>query len=202
MKNENLIKIIIENKMFGHLSEPLTFASGISSPFYANMRTYSNNPEICNIFAEEMYKLVCEKNLDNVDYILGMETGGMIMGYKLAELLQQRNNKNIRYATLKKEAKKYGLPQIVVLPNGESIENKKCLLIEDMVTTGGSPLKHLDLLRDLYKAEVNNIISLITYNFDKAEANFHNKNINHYPLVLAEDCIDWLSTQNNKIKEI
>ncbi|MGM0607286.1 MAG: orotate phosphoribosyltransferase [Candidatus Muiribacteriota bacterium] len=146
--------------------KPFEFASGILSPIYCDNRVLISYPEkrkkIVNFFLE----LIKEKKI-NFDVIAGTATAGIPYAAWISDKL------NLPMVYVRGEKKSHGKKNRV-----EGFFNKgaSILLIEDLVSTGGSLISAVDALREL-NGEVKNCFSIFTYEMQKADKNLAEKNI-------------------------
>jgi orotate phosphoribosyltransferase len=150
---------------------PITFKSGIISPVYVDNRKFPYFPKHWSKVISGFEQLIQEKNLE-FDVIAGIETAGIphsaALGYKLQE----------PSVFVRKKIKDHGTKSRV---EGGSVENKKILLIEDLVTTGSSSLAGVSALRS-ESAIVTDCLAIITYDFPEAKENFHAENVTLHTL--------------------
>lgn len=139
---------------------PFTWASGIKSPIYCDNRTLLSFPEIRTIFANEFCKLIKDK-YTNCTALAGVATGAIALTAIVADKLK------LPMIYIRPEPKKHGL--------GNQIEGKitpsKYVVIEDLISTGGSSLKALEALKN-HGSEVLGMAAIFTYGFETAAQNF------------------------------
>lgn len=147
--------------------EPFTWASGWKSPIYCDNRKTLSYQEvrsfIKNASVEEIRKLY-----PNVDVIAGVATGAIANGVLVAQEME------LPFVYVRPDKKAHGMKNQV---EGALQEGQKVVVIEDLISTGGSSLKAVDALRDA-GAEVLGMIAIFTYGFKVAEQNFVKNNVN------------------------
>ena len=145
---------------------PFTWASGWKAPIYCDNRKVLSYPEtrtfICNQFA----KLVREK-YPNAEAIAGVATGAIAHGVLVAEVLQ------LPFIYVRSKPKGHGLENLI---EGDIQPGTKVVMIEDLISTGGSSLSAAEAVRN-YGAEVLGMLAIFTYNFPLAAKNFAAANI-------------------------
>jgi orotate phosphoribosyltransferase len=144
---------------------PFTWASGIKSPIYCDNRKTLSYPAI----RQEIKKAFCEiirEKYPQVEVIAGVATGGIAIGALVAEEL------NLPFIYVRSEAKKHGLGNQV---EGVLHANQKVVVIEDLVSTGKSSLTAVDALREA-GANIEGMVAIFTYGFEKATTAFNNAN--------------------------
>ncbi|OGI26252.1 MAG: orotate phosphoribosyltransferase [Candidatus Moranbacteria bacterium RBG_13_45_13] len=160
--------------------EPLTFKTGIISPVYVDNRIFPYHPNEWQTAISGFEDLIKENGLE-FDVIAGIATGGIphsaTLGYKL--------KKSSVY--VRKESKGHGKGKRI---EGGDVENKKVLLIEDLVTTGSSALSGIKALRE-EGAIIEDCMVIISYGFEESRENFEKEKIKLYtltsfPIVLQE----------------
>ncbi|TCP52420.1 orotate phosphoribosyltransferase [Tumebacillus sp. BK434] len=142
-------------------NDPFIWASGMRSPIYCDNRLTLSYPEVRDLIAEGFAELIQEKYGD-VDIIAGMATGGIAH----AAFVAQKLNKPMVY--IRSSAKKHGKGNQV---EGSLPAGKKVVIIEDLISTGGSVLEGVTAVREA-GGEVLGVAAIFTYEFQKAEDNF------------------------------
>ncbi len=145
---------------------PIRFKSGILSPIYIDNRCLPFYPAAWRIVIEGFQELV-EKAQLQYDVIAGVAVGGVPHSSALAYSLKSPS------VFVRKEAKGHGTQKLV---EGGDVMGKHVLLIEDLVTTGGSSLTGVNVLRDV-GAIVDDMLAIVSYGFDEAVAAFNSANV-------------------------
>jgi orotate phosphoribosyltransferase len=160
--------------------EPLTFKSGIISPVYVDNRIFPSHPEKFQLVIEGFENLVKENNLD-FGMVAGIAAGGIpysaVLGYKM-----QKPSVFVR-----KEAKGHGKGKRV---EGGDVAGKKILLVEDLVSTGGSSLSGVEALRS-EDATISDCLIIVSYEFKEARDNFEKAKVSlhaltSFPIIFQE----------------
>lgn len=146
--------------------KPFKWASGWNSPIYCDNRVALSYPEgrtaIKNYLAE-----IIKTNFPDCEAIAGVATAGIPQGALVADIL------NLPFIYVRPEPKKHGMGNQI---EGKAVEGQKVVLIEDLISTGGSSLKAVDALREA-NIEVLGMAAIFTYGFPIATENFANKNV-------------------------
>jgi orotate phosphoribosyltransferase len=142
-------------------NEPFTWASGMRSPIYCDNRLTLSYPEVRDLIAEGFVELIREKYGD-VDIIAGMATGGIAH----AAFVAHKMNKPMIY--IRSSAKKHGKGNQV---EGALKPGQKVVVIEDLISTGGSVLDGVKAVREA-GGNVAGVAAIFTYEFQKAYDNF------------------------------
>jgi len=150
---------------------PITFKSGIISPVYVDNRTLPYHPVSWTPVIEGFKALIEDKNI-TFDVLAGVAVGGVPHASALGYLMQRPS------VFIRKEAKGHGTGKRV---EGGPVEKRNCLLIEDLVTTGGSSLSAIDALRE-EGAIVTHTLSIVTYDFVESKEAFANAKITAFSL--------------------
>ena len=159
---EEVAKILLEIKAVTlNLQKPYRYASGILSPIYTDNRLLMSYPEKRKKIINLMAKKVEDENIP-VEIIAGTATAGIPHAAWLAEKL----NKPMIY--VRKSTKTHGKENLI---EGKLEEGKKVLLIEDLVSTGGSSLSSVNAIRE-YGGKCNHCLAIFTYQLKKAEERF------------------------------
>ena len=145
---------------------PFTWASGRKSPIYCDNRKTLSYPQIRTYIRQE-YVNAIEKHFGRPDVIAGVATGGIAQGALIAQEM------GLPFVYVRSEAKKHGMTNLIegVVEKGQSV-----IVIEDLISTGGSSLKAVDALKEAGCA-VKGMVAIFTYGFDEAEQNFKKANL-------------------------
>ncbi len=142
-------------------SSPFTWASGLKSPIYCDNRKTLSYPEVRDQIRDAFARMVTDVYA-NADVIAGVATGAIALGVLVAQAL------NKPFVYVRSDAKKHGLENLV---EGYLEPGQKVVVIEDLISTGGSSLKAVEALRKS-GAEVLGLIAIFSYGFEKAHDNF------------------------------
>jgi orotate phosphoribosyltransferase len=143
--------------------DPFTWASGIKSPIYCDNRVTLSYPQV-RTFIRQAYAESIVEHYGKPDVIAGVATGGIAQGALVAQEL------GVPFIYVRSEAKAHGMGNQI---EGYFEEGQKVVVIEDLLSTGGSSLKAVEALRDA-KLDVKGLVAIFTYGFDIAHENFAN----------------------------
>lgn len=134
---------IIRQRSFGR--GEITLASGRKSDFYFNLKPTMLDPEGAALLAELTYEGLRE---EQVDYVGGLEMGAVPLAGAIAQLSWQKNHP-IRAFFVRKKPKEHGARLAVEgLAKGETLADKRVVIVEDVTTTGGSAIRAVEAVRD------------------------------------------------------
>lgn len=145
---------------------PYTWASGWKSPIYCDNRLSLSYPEIRQIIKQGLVDAV-QENYPGVEAIVGVATAGIAQGALLADAL------TLPFAYVRPKPKEHGMGNMI---EGRVEKGKKVVVVEDLVSTGGSSLKAVQALK-IEGIEVLGMVSIFTYGFDVAQKNFEKENV-------------------------
>lgn len=141
---------------------PITFKSGILSPVYVDNRRLPFFPVHWKTVIDGFQSLLQAQALP-FDVVAGVAVGGVphsaVLGYALS----------VPSVFIRKEAKEHGKQRRV---EGGDVDQKRVLLIEDLVTSGGSCLNAVEALRE-EGAIVTDVCAIVSYGFPEATENFY-----------------------------
>ncbi len=140
---------------------PFTWASGWKSPIYCDNRKTLSYPEV-RTFIKQSFSDLIRKKYPEVEVIAGVATGAIAQGALVAEEM------NLPMIYIRSAAKSHGMTNLI---EGEIKPGQKVVVVEDLVSTGGSSLKAVQALRDA-GCEVLGMTAIFTYGFDTAASNF------------------------------
>lgn len=165
--SQAVAKALIEIGAVGFSPQnPITFKSGIVSPVYVDNRRLPYYPEQWQIVIKGFQDLIITDGIE-FDIIAGVAVGGIPHSSALGFVMQHPS------VFVRKEAKEHGKGNRV---EGGDIAGKRVVLVEDLVTTGGSSLSGITALRD-EGAIVETLIAIVSYGFEEAQSNFSSDNI-------------------------
>jgi orotate phosphoribosyltransferase len=141
--------------------KPFTGASGIKSPIYCDNRKTLSYPKIRTYIRQHFVEVINE-NFGKPDVIAGVATGGIAIGALVAQEM------GLPFVYVRSEAKKHGLTNMI---EGEIESGQTVVVIEDLISTGGSSLKAVEALREK-GCNVKGMVAIFTYGFDEAEQSF------------------------------
>ena len=145
---------------------PFTWASGWKSPFYCDNRKTLSYPDLRSFVKLELVHAVLE-NFPEATAVAGVATGAIAQGALVADEL------NLPFCYVRSKPKDHGMQNLIegTLPEGSNV-----VVVEDLISTGGSSLKAVDALR---KAgfEVVGMVASYTYGFPIAEQAFKDANV-------------------------
>ncbi len=143
-------------------SNPFTWASGWKSPIYCDNRKTLAFPEIRN-FIKNAFAEIIKSEFSNFDVIAGVATGAIAQGALVADIL------NKPFCYIRSAPKEHGLTNLI---EGDLKSGQKVIIIEDLISTGGSSLKAVEAVRNA-GAEVIGMMAIFTYGFPTAIDNFN-----------------------------
>jgi orotate phosphoribosyltransferase len=142
-------------------SQPYKWASGWHSPIYCDNRLSLSFPASRTIIKNALSDLIKEQFAD-VEAIAGVATAGIPQGALVADEL------NLPFIYVRPKPKEHGMGNQI---EGKVTPGQKVVVIEDLISTGGSSLKAVEALRDA-QYEVLGMAAIFTYGFELAAENF------------------------------
>jgi orotate phosphoribosyltransferase len=161
------VEIILAEKLLGisaiklQPDNPFTWASGWNSPIYTDNRKTLSYPEVRTFIKTELCRVVLE-NFADADYIAGVATGAIAQGALVAD------NLNLPYVYVRSTPKDHGLENLI---EGNLKPGSKVVVVEDLISTGGSSLKAVEAIRAA-GCEVVGMVAIFTYDFPVAQKAF------------------------------
>lgn len=148
-------------------NQPFTWASGWKSPIYCDNRKTLSYPKVRSTIKLELARIIMEKYPD-VEVIAGVATGAIAQGALVADAL------GLPFVYVRSAKKDHGMENLV---EGYLEEGKKVVVVEDLISTGGSSLKAVAALRNEKKANVLGMVAIFTYGFPVAQEQFAAANV-------------------------
>jgi orotate phosphoribosyltransferase len=159
-------------------SKPFTWASGWKSPIYCDNRLALSFPKVRTMIKEQLVRSI-QHYFPNVEAIAGVATAGIPQGALLA------NDLDLPFIYVRSKAKGHGMENMI---EGKVVPGQKVVVVEDLVSTGGSSLKATQDLKDA-GFEVLGMVAIFSYGFDVAAKNFEDAGVrliclSHYEAML------------------
>ena len=142
-------------------NNPFTWASGWKSPFYCDNRKTLSYPDLRNYVKFEVVHTILEE-FPEVEAIAGVATGAIPQGALVADAL------HLPFVYVRSKPKDHGLENLI---EGELRPGMKVVVIEDLISTGGSSLKAVEAIRK-NACEVIGMVASYTYGFPVAKKAF------------------------------
>ncbi|MDE5856980.1 MAG: orotate phosphoribosyltransferase [Muribaculaceae bacterium] len=168
---ENLARILAEKLL--NISaiklqplNPFTWASGWNSPIYTDNRKTLSYPDVRSFIKIELCRLIME-NFGEADAVAGVATGAIAQGALVADQL------GLPYVYVRSTPKDHGLENLI---EGNLKPGQKVVVIEDLISTGGSSLKAVEAIRAA-GCEVVGMVAIFTYGFPVAVEAFKKANV-------------------------
>jgi orotate phosphoribosyltransferase len=160
-------------------TKPFTWASGWKSPIYCDNRITLSFPDIRTAIRDAFVEKI-RQHYPGTEVVAGVATGAIAQGALVAEAM------SLPFAYVRSAPKKHGMENLV-----EGIVNpgQKVVVVEDLISTGGSSLQAVDALRKA-GAEVLGMVAIFTYGFATAAENFKNNNCKLVTLTNYTELLD------------
>ena len=166
-------------------NDPFTWASGIKSPIYCDNRLTLTSPIVRDVIENEMARVI-EEEYPECDVIMGTSTAGSAHAAISAHIL----GKPMGY--VRGSSKSHGRNNRI---EGKLEKGQKVVVVEDLISTGGSSIEVVEALREA-GAEVLAVISIFTYETAKADKNFQDANVEKVSLCTISELIDTAVQEN------
>jgi orotate phosphoribosyltransferase len=160
-------------------TNPFTWSSGWKSPIYCDNRITLSYPDVRRFITEQLSRLVQEK-FPGAEVIAGVATAGIPQGALVADAL------NLPYIYVRNKPKGHGMGNQI---EGEAAKGAKIVLVEDLISTGGSSIKAAEACSSAGLQPLG-IVSIFTYGFKVADENMEAANLKSYALSNYGDLID------------
>ena len=191
--------------VFFRPEEPFTWASGIKSPVYCDNRLTLTAPKVRSDMEEGLAKLIKE-HYPEVEVLMGTSTAGIAHAAITGHIM------GLPMGYVRSGAKDHGRQNQI---EGKLEAGQKVVVVEDLISTGGSVLEVVNVLREA-GAEVLGIVSIFTYGMQKgidrmAAANVKNVSLTNFDVIAevaaeegyikAEDVARLIKFRNNPSDE-
>ena len=149
-----------------NIQKPFTWSSGWKSPIYCDNRLSLSYPDVRLAIKEGLVNAIRE-NFFTAESIAGVANAGIAHGALVADAL------DLPFLYVRPKPKEHGMENLI---EGKVVRNQKVVVIEDLVSTGGSSLKAVDALRAA-GFKVLGMVSVFNYGFDLASRNFYEADV-------------------------
>ncbi len=175
--------------------KPFTWASGWKSPIYCDNRKTLSYPTV-RTYIRQQFSSVINDLYPDVDVIAGVATGAIANGALVAQELGKP------FVYVRPDKKSHGMKNQV---EGAISAGQTVVVIEDLISTGGSSLKAVDALRDA-GCEIKGMVAIFTYGFKVAEDNFKKSKVKLTTLTdynsLIEQALDSEYIAENEVESL
>jgi len=170
-------------------TNPFTWASGLRSPIYCDNRVTLSYPKVRTYMRQQFVDAI-QDTFGDVDAVVGVATGGIAQGALIAQEL------GVPFAYVRSASKGHGLENMIegVVEAGQSV-----VVVEDLISTGGSSLKAVAALREA-KCNVKGMVAIFSYQLPVAAENFEKAKCKLITLADYETMIG-RALENNYIKD-
>jgi orotate phosphoribosyltransferase len=160
-------------------NEPFTWSSGLKSPIYCDNRLTLAYPNVRNAIADGLTKLI-RAHFSDVEAIAGTATAGIPHAAWVSERL------NLPMCYVRSQAKGHGKGKQI---EGKVDKGQKVVVVEDLISTGGSSLNAVRALREA-GCQVLGIVAIFTYGLEKGKQAFAENNVEVYTLTDYDTLIE------------
>lgn len=179
MENSKIAEYLLKIKAVAlRPDEPFTWASGWKSPIYCDNRKTLSYPEIRSAVRDAFVTRI-HQDFPEATGIAGVATGAIAQAALVAEAL------DLPMIYIRDKAKGHGMENLV---EGQVDVDGKYVVIEDLVSTGGSSAKAVKALQAT-GASVLGTLSIFSYGFPQAEATFAETGTTYAPLATLDDLL-------------
>ncbi len=178
--NRTVAEDLLEIKaVFFQPNNPFTWSSGIKSPIYCDNRLTISYPRVRKNISESLSRLIVSKFPD-VQVVAGTATAGI----PHAALVS--NELNLPMCYVRSKAKAHGKGNQI---EGRVVAGQKVVVVEDLISTGGSAIAAVDALREA-GCEVLGVVAIFTYGLEVADDNLSNYEIEAHALCDYQTLMD------------
>lgn len=180
MMEKQIAKDLLDIKaVFLRPNEPFTWASGIKSPIYCDNRLTLSYPNVRKDVEQGLAKLIKE-NYPECECLMGTATAGIAHAALAADIL------DLPMGYVRGGAKSHGRNNRI---EGLVKPGMKVVVVEDLISTGGSSLECVDALREA-GCEVIGMVAIFTYGLPKATDNFKAKDCSFHTLTNYDTLVE------------
>ncbi|MFI3174904.1 MAG: orotate phosphoribosyltransferase [Bacillota bacterium] len=160
-------------------TDPFTWASGIKSPIYCDNRLTLSYPKIRTAIENGLVDLIKE-NFANCEAVFGTSTAGIAHAGIVADKME------LPMGYVRSSAKDHGRTNQI---EGRVISGQKVVVVEDLISTGGSCVEVVNILREA-GCEVLGVVSIFTYNMEKGITKLAENNVKNISLCNLDSLVE------------
>lgn len=183
--NRIIAKYLLQiEAVFLRPNDPFTWSSGIRAPIYCDNRLTLSYPKIRREIATAFKKVINEQ-FPEVEVVAGTATAGIAHAALVGDLL------DVPMCYVRSKAKGHGKGNQI---EGKVEQGQKVVVVEDLISTGGSVLTVIEALRNA-GCDVVGVVSIFTYELEKGKENLRQANV---PVVSLTDFTTLVSVAKEK----
>ncbi|WP_105995192.1 orotate phosphoribosyltransferase [Staphylococcus agnetis] len=170
-------------------NDMFTWSSGIQSPIYCDNRVTLGYPNVREAIRDGLIELI-QNHFEKVDIISGTATAGIPHAAFISDKM------NLPMSYVRSKSKSHGKQNQI---EGALSEGKKIVVIEDLISTGGSSITAVEALREA-GADVLGVVAIFTYGLRKADEQFKQAQVPFYTLSHFDELVD-VAVERGKISK-
>ncbi|MBY7663918.1 MULTISPECIES: orotate phosphoribosyltransferase [Staphylococcus] len=170
-------------------NDMFTWSSGIQSPIYCDNRVTLGYPNVREAIRDGLIELI-QNHFEKVDIISGTATAGIPHAAFISDKM------NLPMSYVRSKSKSHGKQNQI---EGALSEGKKVVVIEDLISTGGSSITAVEALREA-GADVLGVVAIFTYGLRKADEQFKQAQVPFYTLSHFDELVD-VAVERGKISK-
>ena len=188
--SKDIAKALLDSKaVFLRPNDLFTWASGIKSPIYCDNRLTLSYPKIRDLVKKSFVEMIMSK-FPAAEYIAGVATAGIPQATLIADEM------NLPLVYVRSGAKDHGRTNQI---EGHIEPGAKVVVIEDLISTGGSAINAMHTLQDA-GADVLGLLAIFDYQLLKSVKNFAALNLPYYSLSGYDELVK-VALENDYVKE-
>lgn len=170
-------------------NDMFTWSSGIQSPIYCDNRVTLGYPNVREAIRDGLIELI-QNHFEKVDIISGTATAGIPHAAFISDKM------NLPMSYVRSKSKSHGKQNQI---EGALSKGKKVVVIEDLISTGGSSITAVEALREA-GADVLGVVAIFTYGLRKADEQFKQAQVPFYTLSHFDELVD-VAVESGKISK-
>ncbi|MCA9353205.1 orotidine-5'-phosphate decarboxylase [Patescibacteria group bacterium] len=176
---QKLIELLFKYGVIGTtFKTPITFKSGTKSPMYCDFRIARAHHDLKKVIIKSLEEKLKEMG---IDVIMSVYSGAALYG----EIISYTLETPAAYVRPDAKAKDYGLQKLI---EGTDVKGKRVVLIEDLISTGGSMITNAEIIKKAGATKVH-CISIFSYEILGADKNFKNAGLTYESLLNIYDLL-------------
>ena len=163
--------------------DPFTWTSGLRSPMYCDNRMLISHPKAYELVVDAFVDIIENGGGEGLEFnfLAGTSTAGIPWASFLAYDIESP------MVYVRSKPKGHGAGKMI---EGDLPEGSHVLVVEDLISTGGSSVATVEALREEGKGTVTDVLAIFTYNFEKATTRFAEVNVNSWPITNVQILTD------------
>ena len=180
LERSRLLEILKRTSYRESVTPIYHLASGIDSKYYIDCKYALSDPEARDCLATIVVKMFSHTAMDAIG---GLELGAYPIATSISDRIYKDTGKKIRVFVVRKEQKKHGNTSLIA---GDARRGDRVLIVDDVITSGGSAIKAIDAARDA-GLKVDRVVAMVDREESNGRKNIEAMGVRFHPIFTLND---------------